>query len=335
MSTSPRPLAGYAWALAAGALAFVTMPFSMFSAAGAVLLILPVYLLLRYGYGPGILSLLLCLGAGFFWNMEFGVIETLLAVVLPVIAAVRGLRRKAPLFETIGVTAGVMFLGKAIALLVAKWGFGVDLVTEMAETMREYFLWLDPEISDLYFKMMMQAGYLPMKEVIDEALRVQLVDRLVFVLDVSMRNALPVAMVDTALVGAMLGCGIPLLWVRRYEPRPELTAFVPFERWRIPHKYTGAMAAALIPSAICYFMETPGFGIVVSVVWEMLIVAYAAQGISFVYYLMRRRGARPAVSVLITVLCALVVGSFMGMLGMVEQIFDWRGLKRVEEKEKQ
>lgn len=337
------------WMLIIGALVFfLQMSFlPAVSFLGTGIILFPVLLLLVValaGIVPAFFSLVLILIAS---KAVYGNGGLWLAVyLLPMTAAFATcLEMRIPFFKTAAIVLGTLIISMLVVFIALQREAGGNLYEAIAKEAitglenfpaRDnllYTFWRGgllshgQEAESQLFESTQYGGWTFKPEVIAEFYK-QISARITAL----MASLLPGLLTSYTITTAFAGTGLAIKLATRYDTAPSLD-MPPFSKWFISRSLGRRMSVLALGYLMTILSANPVFRIAGQMMYNVFFAFYAIQGMSYLNYIMKRRGTRPVFRFILLLLLFMILSPVAMILGVYDQVMDPRKL-RVDENSK-
>ncbi|NLX83787.1 MAG: DUF2232 domain-containing protein [Clostridiales bacterium] len=142
-------------------------------------------------------------------------------------------------------------------------------------------------------------------------------------------SLLPGLLTSYSITTAFAGSGLALKLASRYDTAPNLD-LPSFSKWFIPKSLGRRLAVLALGYLLTILSANPVIRIAGQMMYNVFFALYAIQGLSYLNFMMKRRGIRPFVRFILLLLLFIILSPVTMMMGVYDQVMDPRKL-RVEQ----
>ncbi len=305
-----------------------------------VLTTVPVLLLAMLGFiGP--VSMAACSGilvvmCSALFGMWGGLSAALLIAPTVIVSGVM-IERERPFWESVAASSVTMFASMGVVVGLLSLLAGSDVVTALAQIMRE-MLDAYSGIGDMLLTLMMQMGLLSAPEgvepggmaALDPQVREQLISSLVLLMDSALRLELPMQMATGSVTAGLLGQAVLRKGVIAGGQQVE---YPPLKTWRVPKGWGRILGGTLAALYLLAMLVPQSMNTMFYVFSGVFNKVFALQGIAAVCYLLDEHSKPKAWQVVVFVAGYFFLGTFAVMVGILDQAMDFSHRREVLDRE--
>ena len=246
--------------------------------------------------------------------------------MIPVVAvSVVSMERDQPFWQSVAAGGVTLFASMGAAVGMIAMLTGSDVVTAITDMVRQG-MELSGTMGDNLLSMMVQMGMLGLPEgavqgdVLDPAVRGELVSTLLMMTDSVMRLEMPMQMATGAVTAGLLGQAALRKGVNARGAKVEYPVL---SSWRVPKGWGRILGGTLLVLYLLAQMIPQSMSTMFYVFSGVFDKIFALQGIAAVCYIIRDKGKPAFFQKLVFILGYFALGSFAVMLGIADQAMDF------------
>lgn len=314
------------WLLIAAALAALSAYASILALAIPLAL---TYMIVRFGAAGGVLGVA-ALGAAAVFSPGAAVAFAAGFVPVSIIAAM-AIRRRWRFRDSV-ISASIAALVGVVLCVALLWLIkGVSPVEYAGERMNSLFALLsDDQINGLYQFMRspdIVTGAITQQAVIT-TVRAAAIDNMLKTLSIALNYSLVPMMLNYSLLWGLLCYLIPRHYMaRRGMPVKSVPVF---SDYALPKYFWAAFLVSYLAALVLDSMKLSSFGILAPTIQSVYAFVFTVQALSFTDFLLKERGMRKGVRIVVYIAAVLIFGTYLMWVGIFENIVQFR--KRTQEK---
>jgi hypothetical protein len=257
----------------------------------------------------------------------------LAAAFLPVaFAAGYAIRSKKRLLHSVIITSAAAVAGAALAIYLASLLSGLIFIDYTANYLTEIFKSQDDNVTLAFY----QAVRYP--DILSGAITLQAVEatpaaKAVTIMQYMIKETLNAYLISLLGIYSLLGGYLYYIIPRAIAKnnRMEVAAIPAFSDYVLPKLFWLAFVLSYLAASIGAGIGWKSFDIVESTVFNLYVFVFSIQALCFMDFLYKKRNTGSGARVALHIFVMLIFGSFLALVGLIENIFSLRN--RMDERQ--